>query len=241
MRGIYKIVDTVIRIDSLHPDVHELCRNWRSEGEPELFITTTQADIDFEREKSDREALYEGLVPQYFEDGYLETLAVYRKLAVLMLDRDVLLFHGCVVAVGDEAYLFTAKSGTGKTTHVNLWLKNIPGAYIVNGDKPMLLLTEDGVIAYGTPWQGKEQYGCNTAVPLKAVCILERAADNHIERVTMGQVLTLLIQQAYRPKEAEKLRKTLSLVGQLGSRTALYRLGCNMQDEAALVAYEGMK
>lgn len=53
----------------------------------------------------------------------METLAVYRKLAQLLVQEDILLMHGSVVAVDGQAYLFTAKSGIGKTTHTSLWMK----------------------------------------------------------------------------------------------------------------------
>ena len=30
------------------------------------------------------------------------------------------------------------KGGVGKTTHTKLWLDNIPGSFVVNGDKPLI-------------------------------------------------------------------------------------------------------
>ena len=84
-------------------------------------IVTTQSDIDFEREKSAREDTKEGIPIRHFSDAYLETLAVYRKIADHLLSCDTLLFHGSVIAVDGEGYLFTAKSGTGKSTHTRLW------------------------------------------------------------------------------------------------------------------------
>jgi hypothetical protein len=198
-------------------------------------VRILQSDIEFERGKSASVTVCK------FSDAYLETLAVYRKIVERLLDYDVLLFHGSAVAVDGQAYLFAATSGTGKTTHTNLWTKNIPKAYVVNGDKPLLKINDDGVTVYGTPWQGKENYGRNISVPLKAVCQLERSDTNHIEPITIKESLPMLFQQSYRPNDIDSMNKTIELINKLGMNTKLYRLGCNMQDEAAFVAYEGMR
>lgn len=240
--GIYKIADTVVEIHSLHSEVQELCQDYKSDETPELIIETTQSDIDFERKKSAQEDAYEGLPIRFFTESYLETLAVYRKLAVALLDKDILLFHGSVIAVDGEGYLFTAKSGTGKSTHTRLWRQKFGDrAVMVNDDKPLIRLSGDQAIVYGTPWDGKHRLSTNTSVPLKALCILERNAENIIVPQTLHQVLPMLMQQSYRPREEAALRKTLMLISKLGMKVRLYRLGCNMNPSAADVAYEGMK
>ena len=242
MTGVYKMADRVIGINSIHPDVHEYCRDYQFDGTPDFTVTTTQADIDHEREKSASEDIAEGLPVRNFPDGYLEELAVYRKISEEMIGYDTILFHGSVIAVDVEGYLFTAKSGTGKSTHTRLWREYLgERAVMVNDDKPLLKVTESGVIAYGTPYNGKHRLGSNISVPLKAICILTRSADNHIEAVTKKEAYTMLIQQVYRPENGEKLMKTLGLLDRLADSVGLYRLGCNMDISAAKVAYEGMR
>ena len=158
-----------------------------------------------------------------------------------LVQKNVLLMHGAVVAVDGQAYLFTAKSGTGKTTHTRLWLRQFGvRAVMVNGDKPLIHITRKGATVYGTPWDGKEHLSRNIACPLKAVCILTRSETNHIERISPKEALTMLCQQSYRPAQPAALRKTLALVDLLSSSVPLYKLGCNMEPEAALVAYHGM-
>ena len=153
---------------------------------------------------------------------------------------DTMLFHGSVVAVDGAAYLFTAASGTGKSTHVALWRKLFgERAVMVNDDKPLLHIG-DVVTAYGTPYDGKHRLSNKIAVPLKAVCILTRAAENSIVPITKSEAYAMLIQQAYRPNDVIALQKTMALVDKLADNVRLYRLGCNMDIEAAKVAYEGM-
>ena len=238
----YKIADKVVEVKSIYVEVHEYCADYLTDDQADYSVTTTQADIDFECEKSAREDEIEGIPTRQFSDSYLEELAVYRKIAEKMLDYDTILFHGSVVAVDDVGYLFTAKSGTGKSTHTRLWRECFGDkAVMVNDDKPLLKITDSGVIAYGTPYNGKHRLGTNSSVPLKAICILTRAADNHIEPITREQAYTMLLQQVYRPADMLKMAKTLELVDWLADGVKLYRLGCNMDISAAKVAYEGMQ
>lgn len=93
---------------------------------------------------------------------------------------------------------------------------------------------------YGTPWDGKHHRSTNTSCPLKAVCILTRNTENSIQRIDKKAALPMLCQQSYRPCSPIGAQKTLALVDRLGSSVPLYRLGCNMEPEAAKVAYHGM-
>lgn len=238
----YKIADKVVEVNSIYDEVHEYCTDYLTDEPADYSVTTTQADIDFECEKSAREDEIEGIVTRHFSDSYLEELAVYRKIAEQMISYDTILFHGSVVAVDGVGYLFTAKSGTGKSTHTRLWREYFGDrAVMVNDDKPLLKITDSGVIAYGTPYNGKHRLGTNTSVPLKAICILTRSADNHIEAITREQAYTILLQQVYRPADMLKMTKTLELVDRLADSVKLYKLDCNMDISAAKIAYEGMQ
>lgn len=242
MQGVYKIADTAISVDSVYDQVHVMCADYRTEENPSVFVTTRQADIDFEREKSRQEDLLEGLPVRDFPDAYLETLAVYRKLVTALLPQGVLLFHGSVVAVDGMGYLFTAKSGTGKSTHTSLWRQKFGSrAIMINDDKPLLRIGSDGVRVYGTPWDGKHRLSTNTSVPLKAICILQRDVQNHIEPVSFHEAMPMLFQQSYRPDSEAEMLHTMSLIARLGKLVGLYRLGCNMDPEAADVAWKGMQ
>ncbi|MBQ6890994.1 MAG: hypothetical protein IJN47_00140, partial [Clostridia bacterium] len=114
-------------------------------------------------------------------------------------------------------------------------------ARMVNDDKPLLQLGADGVTVFGTPWNGKHRLGENISAPLKAICLLERSPQNRIRSATRAEVLPLLLQQTYRPADPEALSRTLFLVDELSRRVKLFRLGCNMDPEAAQVAYDAMK
>ena len=118
-----------IGIRSLYDEIFHLCRDYLSDrAELSFRVETRPEDIRFEQEKSLREAALEGKPAFLYPEPYLETLAVYRKIAARMPEYNAWLMHGSAVAVGAEAFLFTAPSGTGKTTHTRLWLEQVPGA-----------------------------------------------------------------------------------------------------------------
>ena len=110
---------------------------------------------------------------------------------------------------------------------------------MVNDDKPLFHIG-DVVTAYGTPYDGKHKLSNKIAVPLKALCILERAAENKIVKITRSEAYPMLVQQAYRPADVIAMQKTLTLIDKMADKVELYRLGCNMDPEAARISYEGM-
>ncbi|MBR2811604.1 MAG: hypothetical protein IKD69_09515 [Solobacterium sp.] len=234
----YRIADKVIEIHSIHQYVHDYCRDYRTEEEGcDFIVETDQACIEYEREKSLEE------IPDYRPtDPHLEILAVYRQIAEKMPFYDTFLFHGSCIAMDGEGYLFTAPSGTGKSTHTRLWREVFKErVFMVNDDKPLIKATEEGVVVYGTPWNGKHRLGTNTCVPLKGLCILTRDTVNHIEPVSVSEALPDLFRQMYRPADRAAMVCSLNLLDRLLKHVRLYRLGCNMDPEAAIVAAGGMR
>ena len=242
MVNLYKMADRIIAVSSIYEKVHHYCKDYICEGTPDFEVSILQSDITYEREKSRREYEFEGLKYPDFTDADLETTAVYRKIAEMMPSFDTIVFHGSVIAVDGEAFLFTAKSGTGKSTHTRLWREMFGDrAVMVNDDKPLLRVTDTSVIAYGSPYNGKHHIGCNMSAPLKGICILNRGQENTISRISKAQAYPMLMQQVYRPQDGVQLAKVLKLIDRLTQNTGLYSLHCNMEPEAARVAYEGMK
>lgn len=227
-----KIADTPVRIIPLYSRVFDMCRDYLTEEEPIFEVKTCERDLERERASADGE----------YSNSLLETMAVYRKIVTKLIFSDILLVHGSAIVVDGKAYLFTAPSGTGKSTHTGLWREYFKDrAVMVNDDKPLVAFKENGVFVYGTPWNGKHRLGNNMSAPLKAVCILERAKENSIARISKKEAYPTLLSQIYRPVEnSEAMIKTLQLADKF-MELPLYRMGCNISLEAAVTAYEGMK
>jgi len=150
--------------------------------------------------------------------------------------------HSSAVVVDGKAYLFSANSGTGKSTHTSLWL-NLFGerAFILNDDKPALRLMEDGTwYAFGTPWSGKYDISVNTGVPIAGICMLERGEKNEIVPFRGKEAIFEIFVQTNRPKAAEYRIKLMELLDDLIRNVPVWKLKCNMDPEAAVVSYEAM-
>lgn len=229
--GKYRFADKIVEINSLYETVHAYCRDYSSDSMPDIIVTSSPEDIEYEKSRSDIKT---------YSEGYYEELAVYRKICEKLPYYDTLLFHGSVISVDGAGYAFTAPSGTGKSTHAALWRKLLGDrAVMVNDDKPLLHIGEQ-VTAYGTPYNGKHHLSNPVAVPLKAVCILERDSVNSIEPAEPAGVYPLILQQTYRPLDVEALRRTMVLLDKMMGEVKFYRLRCNMDIEAAEVAYKRM-
>lgn len=231
----YSFTGIPVRIESLHSMIHELCEDYLSTQPPAISIQTTEEDILAEKESAYK------TIQRPSSRGYLETLAVQRKLSEALIDYDTILFHASALAVDGKGYLFTALSGTGKSTHARLWREAFGDRVtMINDDKPFIHIGEDEVRVYGSPWDGKHHLSSNTSVPVKAICILTRDTTNHIEKISADEAFSILLQQTYRSKDPAKMVKTIDLLIQMTKQVSLYRLGCNMDPEAAFVSYEGM-
>lgn len=204
---------------------------------PEQIINLSEAVVTEEqcrlRAKGDPGAENRNVVENY---------ALCRALAEFLPSRDRVLFHGSSLSIDGKGVLFTAKSGTGKSTHTCLW-REVFGERVVmiNDDKPFLHIGPENNRIYGSPWRGKHRLGSNISAPLRAICIVCRGVENRIQRLTSREALPTLLQQTYMPETPGMLRQTLALVDRLSRTVPVYRLYCNMDLEAAQVAYAGLE
>ena len=238
----YRIADCSIGISSLYPQVQALCRDYRADGIPDFTISMTREDLDAERLRVRQETAGSIQGGHSRFDSYLEELAVYRKIAEKMPEYDTFLMHASAIAVDGEAFLFTAPSGTGKSTHVRLWRELLgERAVMINDDKPLLRVADGKATVFGSPWNGKHRLGTNTSAPVRAICFLERSTENRIREVPPAEIYPGLLAQTYRPENAEALLRTLKLLKRLQQCVRFYRLGCNMNPDAAVLSYQRMK
>ena len=237
-----RIAGRVAAVSAIYESTRSYCADYLCEDAADFEICITPSDIAFEREKSEQEDIREGKPRRSFADAYLETIAVQRRLAEHLFQADTLLFHGSVVEVDGEAFLFTAKSGTGKSTHTMLWRTAFGDrARMINDDKPFLQVREADVIACGSPWMGKHGLGGNVCAPLRAICILTRGTKNSIRPISPSEAVPMLLQQSNRPMDKRLMPRYLALLDALSARVAFYQMACTMEPEAAIMAYEAMK
>ena len=225
-----------IQMNNRFPNLQVLCRGYETDEDPVITLSVTQEEIEIER----------AMQAEIFTDGYLETVCLYRKLALEMLKHGVFIMHASVIEVDGEGYGFLAHSGTGKTTQTRLWLEHFGSrARVINGDKPLIRVeeNEDGCqfIAYGTPWCGKEGMGCNASVPLKALFLLERSVVPSCEPASQEYTIDRLFHQMLMPENPELMMELLSMADRLVETVPCYRLLCDMADRSVVAAYEAAR
>lgn len=236
-----RLADLIFEVSCTFESTRRYCAQYLAQDQTvDEYIRITGADIERERQRllSKKEP---GQPLEASTDPSLEVLFLCRSIADLLPKYDRVLFHGSSLAIDGRGVLFTAKSGTGKSTHTRLW-RQVFGDRVrmVNDDKPFLHVGTDGVTVFGTPWRGKHGIGSNISAPLEAICFVCRGEENRVEPVSARELYPLLLQQTYTPEDPAALVQTLALVQRLSKSVRLYKLYCNMDPEAAETAFRGI-
>ena len=162
-----------------------------------------------------------------------------REFCYRVLDFDGMMLHASAVVVDGRAYLFSAASGTGKSTHTELWLKKFGDrAYILNDDKPIIRLIDGVWHACGAPWSGKYDISKPACVPLAGIAFLNRDTTNHIERYSGPMALYEILNQTLRNEK--KMKQLMDVLDRMVSNVPIWKLFCNMDQAAADVSYNAM-
>ena len=228
MEKFYKIAGLTVKMDSFGM-TDKQAEPYRIETQPSADFTVSTKGLDAEKK-----------LPDCSEDvrEYLVSGVVFYKN---LLNFDGLMLHASAVVVDGRAYLFTAPSGTGKSTHTELWLKQFGSrAYILNDDKPALRLEDGTWYAYGTPWSGKNDISRNERIPLAGIAALERGENNEIEPFKGKEAVIAIMRQVNRPGATDSRIKLMQITDKLITQVPIWKLRCNMDPQAAVVAYEAM-
>lgn len=220
-----------IRLENRFSFIEQQCKDFICEGDEAAFSVSVTPEEILEEQKFGN-----------FSDGYCESICLYRHICERMPEYNVFLMHSSVLEVDGYAYAFTAKSGVGKSTHTALWLKNVPNARVLNGDKPLYRVESDGSLTvFGTPWNGKENWGENISAKLAAVCFIERGEQNRIRRAEEDDAIGRLMHQLYLRGSRESVNRQLILMDALVRAVPYYVLSCDISDEAALLSWNTMR
>lgn len=234
MTFVYKIADIVFGADINYKYTYNVMRDYLAPqgAEPEFCFKINREDLLREHQLS----------PHKLPDYAYESTAVYRKYIYVVLEKyDAFFFHCSAISVHNQAVMFTAQSGTGKSTHRNLWTKNFGDRVaVINDDKPIIRRIDGRYYVFGTPWQGKEDLGANVKVEAKALCFLSRSDVNSIAPINPACIISKILNQTVRPNQAHLMSRLLELLDGFLKQVDTYDLRVNMEDEAAYVAYKGI-
>ncbi|MBR3934255.1 MAG: hypothetical protein IKJ68_10170 [Clostridia bacterium] len=171
------------------------------------------------------------------EDSQLTYNILGRIFGYVVQMHGGFVFHASSVCYSDAGVAFSAKSGTGKSTHTALWLQNFDGCFILNDDAPLIYKSKDESFNIsGTPWAGTTGINHNVSVPLKAIVSLERGANNSIESIAPGESINFLFEGVKSPLTGLMLSNILETFNSLFANVPIYKLKCNMDPSAAHTA-----
>ena len=224
-----KIADKVLEINAFNETTKRYCGKFLSEENPNYVITMTEENLKNESSNS-----ADGKV--YVNE---EISALYRRIANIFVEDGIIVFHGSSFMVNGSGFIITARSGVGKSTHSKL-LNDLIGEDFkyINDDKP-LLLVNDSVTIYSSPWNGKERRGNNISAPLKAIMFLGRSEEPNFRKIiNKEEIYIKLLSQTYLPKEKASREKALKIVDKLLRDVNFYEINVNQNEESAKMTYE---
>ena len=148
--------------------------------------------------------------------------------------------HASAIVLDGKAYLFSAPSGTGKSTHTEKWCR-LFGAVYLNDDKPALRCMDGVWMAYGTPWSGKHDLSAPICAPVGGIAFLKRGQENRIRPLTPAQALPLFMSQSlWRLPQETAMDQQLQLADRLLADVPVWELTCRNEDAAAQMARTAM-
>lgn len=197
----------------------------------DLFVSVTDEMIAYEQELNVK------IHGREMNEALCEAVAILRVICDDIIHRGGFFLHCSCLRYKGRAIIFTAPSGTGKSTHAALWKAHFGDAVeMINDDKPLVREKDGGFVIYGTPWRGKHSRGANISAPVGAIFFLCQSPDNYVKPLDCFTALSLLMQQTVLPRGKDDTSALLDMLGRLLESTPLFRLGCNISDEAVQTA-----
>lgn len=235
-----KLADLSVGVSCPSQETRDFLANYITDAPCSFSVSVTEEDVS-------AEASAETARNSDFDGGKLlyELSALQRKIAEVFPLYGRILMHGAAITYHDDAYLFCAPSGVGKSTHISLWKRYLGKEVdIINGDKPFLSLDDGNGFRYfrvhGSPWAGKEHWQKNRSAPLRAICFISHDNKNSISRLQPERSLLRILRQVYIPRNTEAASETLHIVDRLVSNLPLYHLRCNISEDAVKCCFEAL-
>jgi hypothetical protein len=226
-----RLAGITVEIDNRHNLVFEQCKDYLCDDcAPAFRVAVSTAETQAYQASCGR--------PMTLPEA--ESYLLYRRICERMPKYGVFLLHAAVVEMEGRGYAFSARRGTGKSTHTELWQSHFKGrATVINGDKPLIRRAPDGRFwAYGTPWCGKEGRGVNRRCPLNAICFLEQGTKNHVSVTSTADAAARIMEATVLPPDPDGQDRMAALVGAAVRDIPALTLTCRPDAEAVEVAYE---
>jgi len=193
----------------------------------QLIYTDDYSDVEIVLNKGLGEKLPE--IEYSYTGMYFSALAVKRGLIPL---------HASAIEYNNQAIVFSAPSGTGKSTHVSLWKRLYPDVKIINDDKPLIIRENNQFYVAGSPWSGKTILNDNVKAPLKTIVFLKQSPDNYVKELENYEKFIELVRNTYHPDTEDDVRNLFDRFDLLIKEKMITSLYCNMDITAVKTIYE---
>jgi hypothetical protein len=225
-----KVADIIVEFEPRYDIMKSRVNQYIYNGEKDAEITINLSEKFFLDRQKENPHLSLSEVEALFSATYFYTEIV--RFGGLML-------HASCVQYENYAYLFSANSGTGKSTHTHLWMKYLPGARILNDDKPAIRYYNGQFYAFGTPWSGKTDESANAGAPIGGICFISRG-ENKITKISGAAAIGLFMEQTARTRDKAVMDRVMTMLNRVLSEVPVYKLSCDMSEEAVMTSYKGM-
>ena len=234
MERIYNIAGLNILIDAQYKETEIFLKNFEVKNLNNFDESIKISQLEFDRQME---------LVNVFEPSFVEHQCILSRLCAILINKyNGCIFHGSAVKYNDAGYIFTAPSGTGKSTHVNN-LKKLLGSEIeyINDDKPIIKVENNIPYVYGSPWQGKHYLGGNIKTKLKAIIFLVRSEENFVKELSFNEFLCKLLSQIQNPNSSIEGQTLLDIILAINnSQVKFYVLNCNKEMSSANCTFENI-
>lgn len=233
--ALYKIADIFVEMTPCHNRLKKYAEKYLYVGnETPENVMKVEISEDILKMKNEEHS--------YLSAEDCEYIFFGACFAARLLKYNGFVLHSSAIAYKGNAYLFSADSGTGKSTHTGFW-QDVFGknnVTYINDDKPVIREIDGVFHAAGSPFSGKSDLSNNIVVPLKAVCFIHRSEQNEITRLSPSEAMNLLFGQTLRPSKSESINLLFEILDSFFTKVPVYSLGVTYSPDSARFAYEAL-
>ena len=148
--------------------------------------------------------------------------------------------HSASIRYQDMAWLFSAPSGTGKSTHTNLWKQHL-STPVINGDLNLLAFENGRAVIHGIPWCGTSEICDSHTWPLGGITLLKQEPTNRLLPLGDSMLRLAVLQRLISPLWTKAmLHQAAAFVEELSPQIFLGKLGCTVSPEAVYTIKEAI-
>ena len=219
-----ELAGVVIEIDNINNHVKEYCKDWLTDASPNFRVKVTNDEIDaYVRQR--------GVTPDV-----AERVLLYRLVYARLTEYGKFLLHSGAISYKGNGVAFVASRGVGKTTHAMLWKHTYwNDVEFINGDKPLISIENGKIMAYSTPWRGKECLGEKICAPLSAIVFLERGETPEIKKISVEEAVTRMANQTIAPLDRSYDKMFADNIALMLKSLPLYAAKVNTDKESAII------